>query len=249
MVGLWIKLTNFLVLEDEQTAGAIATLLFSLTLTFNGVIQITQALPGFWIFSALTFSFPFHFFSETMHLTTTVSTLIGGQAPHSRFKELIDLNKRNTNLGITCSVPRLTSDLPRLRYALLRPPQPSHNLRGQRTQHSRLPYQPELRPIPREISRGGSARPAAQSGGHYRLPILPIDHGRPIPGEYQYELDDTMAEHRDHGCVHCIQRSSSSGVVLCVSGAQMEGASGRRTGRGACIVEKPVVVGKFAEGF
>jgi ATP-binding cassette, subfamily G (WHITE), member 2, PDR len=37
-------------LPDSETAGNIATLLFSLTLTFNGVFQHPQALPGFWIF-------------------------------------------------------------------------------------------------------------------------------------------------------------------------------------------------------
>lgn len=37
-------------LPDAETAGNIATLLFSLTLTFNGVMQSPEALPGFWIF-------------------------------------------------------------------------------------------------------------------------------------------------------------------------------------------------------
>ncbi|KAF7931602.1 uncharacterized protein EAE98_004338 [Botrytis deweyae] len=37
-------------LLDAETAGNIATLMFSLTLTFNGVFQPPQALPGFWIF-------------------------------------------------------------------------------------------------------------------------------------------------------------------------------------------------------
>lgn len=37
-------------LPDAQTAGAVATLLFSLMLTFNGVMQPPDALPGFWIF-------------------------------------------------------------------------------------------------------------------------------------------------------------------------------------------------------
>jgi ATP-binding cassette subfamily G (WHITE) protein 2 (PDR) len=37
-------------LPDSETAGNIATLMFSLTLTFNGVFQPPQALPGFWIF-------------------------------------------------------------------------------------------------------------------------------------------------------------------------------------------------------
>lgn len=37
-------------LPDAETAGHIATLMFSMTLVFNGVFQPPQALPGFWIF-------------------------------------------------------------------------------------------------------------------------------------------------------------------------------------------------------
>jgi ATP-binding cassette, subfamily G (WHITE), member 2, PDR len=37
-------------MPDAETAGNIATLLFSLMLTFNGVLQTPKALPGFWIF-------------------------------------------------------------------------------------------------------------------------------------------------------------------------------------------------------
>ncbi|KAK9371702.1 ABC-2 type transporter-domain-containing protein [Lipomyces chichibuensis] len=37
-------------LPDAETAGNIATTLFSLMLTFNGVLQTPSALPGFWIF-------------------------------------------------------------------------------------------------------------------------------------------------------------------------------------------------------
>lgn len=37
-------------LPDAETAGNIATLLFSMTLIFNGVFQPPAALPGFWIF-------------------------------------------------------------------------------------------------------------------------------------------------------------------------------------------------------
>ncbi|KAF2087078.1 ATP-binding cassette transporter ABC1 [Saccharata proteae CBS 121410] len=37
-------------LPDSETAGAIATLLFSMMLAFNGVMQPPDALPGFWIF-------------------------------------------------------------------------------------------------------------------------------------------------------------------------------------------------------
>jgi ATP-binding cassette, subfamily G (WHITE), member 2, PDR len=37
-------------LPDAETAGNIATTMFSLTLTFNGVLQTPSALPGFWLF-------------------------------------------------------------------------------------------------------------------------------------------------------------------------------------------------------
>jgi ATP-binding cassette subfamily G (WHITE) protein 2 (PDR) len=37
-------------LPDAETAGAIVTLLFSMALTFNGVMQSPTGLPGFWIF-------------------------------------------------------------------------------------------------------------------------------------------------------------------------------------------------------
>jgi len=37
-------------LPDAETGGSIATLMFSLSLTFNGVLQPPSALPGFWIF-------------------------------------------------------------------------------------------------------------------------------------------------------------------------------------------------------
>ncbi|KAF2430765.1 pleiotropic drug resistance protein, ABC superfamily [Tothia fuscella] len=37
-------------LPNAETAGAVVTLLFSMILTFNGVMQYPNALPGFWIF-------------------------------------------------------------------------------------------------------------------------------------------------------------------------------------------------------
>lgn len=37
-------------LPDAETAGNIATTMFSLMLTFNGVLQTPRALPGFWLF-------------------------------------------------------------------------------------------------------------------------------------------------------------------------------------------------------
>lgn len=43
-------------MPDAETAGNIATLLFSLMLTFNGVLQTPKALPGFWIFMCMCLS-------------------------------------------------------------------------------------------------------------------------------------------------------------------------------------------------
>lgn len=40
-------------MPDAETAGNIATLLFSMMLTFNGVLQSPTALPGFWIFMCM----------------------------------------------------------------------------------------------------------------------------------------------------------------------------------------------------
>jgi ABC-type multidrug transport system permease subunit len=37
-------------LPDAETAGALVTLLFAMSLIFNGVMQTPSALPGFWIF-------------------------------------------------------------------------------------------------------------------------------------------------------------------------------------------------------
>lgn len=37
-------------LPDAETGGTIATLMFMMALTFNGVMQPPSALPGFWIF-------------------------------------------------------------------------------------------------------------------------------------------------------------------------------------------------------
>jgi ATP-binding cassette, subfamily G (WHITE), member 2, PDR len=37
-------------LPDAETAAAIVTLLFAMSLTFNGIMQSPTALPGFWIF-------------------------------------------------------------------------------------------------------------------------------------------------------------------------------------------------------
>lgn len=42
-------------LPDAETAGNLATLLFSLMFTFSGVLQSPTALPGFWIFMCTLF--------------------------------------------------------------------------------------------------------------------------------------------------------------------------------------------------
>lgn len=55
MIELMIFVSTFshmiiAAMPDAETAGNIATLLFSMMLTFNGVLQSPTALPGFWIF-------------------------------------------------------------------------------------------------------------------------------------------------------------------------------------------------------
>lgn len=37
-------------MPSTETAAALSTLLFTITLQFNGVLQTPTALPGFWIF-------------------------------------------------------------------------------------------------------------------------------------------------------------------------------------------------------
>lgn len=55
MIQLMIFVSTFshmviAAMPDAETAGNVATLLFSMMLTFNGVLQSPTALPGFWIF-------------------------------------------------------------------------------------------------------------------------------------------------------------------------------------------------------
>jgi ATP-binding cassette, subfamily G (WHITE), member 2, PDR len=45
----WAHMLIF-TMPSTQTAGALSTILFTLTLQFNGVLQPPSALPGFWIF-------------------------------------------------------------------------------------------------------------------------------------------------------------------------------------------------------
>lgn len=85
-------------LPDAETAGNIATLMFSLTLTFNGVFQTPQALPGFWIFmyrvSPLTCMFIHHFppFSTSsllsFYLTIKIVTNAAAKISSQRLPQL-----------------------------------------------------------------------------------------------------------------------------------------------------------------
>lgn len=45
----WAQMLIF-TMPTTETAGALSTILFTLTLQFNGVLQPPNALPGFWIF-------------------------------------------------------------------------------------------------------------------------------------------------------------------------------------------------------
>ncbi|KAK6331502.1 GTPase-activating protein [Orbilia blumenaviensis] len=68
-------------LPDAATAGTLATLMFSLTLTFNGVIAPPDTLPGFWIF---------------MYRVSPLTYLVGGMAGASMH-----------NRKITCATEEL----------------------------------------------------------------------------------------------------------------------------------------------
>ena len=61
-------------LPDAETAGAIATLMFSLILTFNGVFQPPEALPGFWIFMYRVS--PLTYLGKLATLPTSVSSKV-----------------------------------------------------------------------------------------------------------------------------------------------------------------------------
>ncbi len=79
-------------LLDAATAGNIATIMFSLTLTFNGVMQPPQALPGFWIF---------------MYRVSSLTYLVDGVAAtgmHGRTVvcALNELSRFNPPTGQTC---------------------------------------------------------------------------------------------------------------------------------------------------
>lgn len=59
-------------LPDAETAAAIVTLLFAMSLTFNGVMQSPTALPGFWIFMYRVSPF-------TYWISSLVSTMLHGR--------------------------------------------------------------------------------------------------------------------------------------------------------------------------
>lgn len=60
-------------LPDAETAAAIVTLLFAMSLTFNGVFQSPMALPGFWIFMYRASPF-------TYWISSLVSTMLSGRS-------------------------------------------------------------------------------------------------------------------------------------------------------------------------
>ncbi|KAJ5097422.1 hypothetical protein N7456_008143 [Penicillium angulare] len=79
-------------LPDAETGGTIATLMFIMTLTFNGVMQPPSALPGFWIFmyraSPLTYL-----------IAGVTGTGLHGRAIHCATAELSVFNPPG---GLTC---------------------------------------------------------------------------------------------------------------------------------------------------
>ncbi|CAG8427174.1 unnamed protein product [Penicillium salamii] len=79
-------------LPDAETGGTIATLMFIMTLTFNGVMQPPSALPGFWIFmyraSPLTYL-----------IAGITATGLHGRAIHCAAAEL---SVFNPPAGLTC---------------------------------------------------------------------------------------------------------------------------------------------------
>jgi len=122
-------------LPDSETAGNIATLMFSLMLTFNGVFQPPQALPGFWIFmyrvSPLTCKLPSPYFS---------TPFINNIYIRSRLGNCINRPVRPTNrLLIKRARRHATTTRPNLRPI---PPSLRHSRRRKNLQpnsNSRLP--------------------------------------------------------------------------------------------------------------
>ncbi|EXJ79220.1 ATPase [Capronia epimyces CBS 606.96] len=80
-------------LPDAETAGQIATLLFYLTLTFNGVLLPSVMLPGFWIFMYRV--------SPMTYIVNGIATVIAGRPVHCATKEL-SLFQPYPSPGTTC---------------------------------------------------------------------------------------------------------------------------------------------------
>lgn len=79
-------------MPDAQTAGAIVTLLFAMTLIFNGVMQSPTALPGFWIF---------------MYRVSPFTYWVGGMADAMLYGRAVQCSSEETSIfnppnGETC---------------------------------------------------------------------------------------------------------------------------------------------------
>ncbi|KAK5796153.1 hypothetical protein VI817_005438 [Penicillium citrinum] len=79
-------------LPDAETGGTIATLMFIMTLTFNGVMQPPSALPGFWIFM-------YRVSPLTYLIAGITSTGLHGRQIHCSDAELSVFNPPT---GVTC---------------------------------------------------------------------------------------------------------------------------------------------------
>lgn len=79
-------------LPDAETGGTIATLLFIMALTFNGVMQPPSALPGFWIFM-------YRVSPLTYLIAGITATGLHGRAIHCSAAEL---SVFNPPAGLTC---------------------------------------------------------------------------------------------------------------------------------------------------
>ncbi|KAK0127964.1 hypothetical protein ONS96_007461 [Cadophora gregata f. sp. sojae] len=128
-------------LPDAETAGNIATLMFSMCLTFNGVFQPPFALPGFWIFmyrvSPLTCKF---FFSPSSSSSSSFSSRYAIISYHI----------------ISCHLQgkeRLTTryQRPRLSHRLNRPLGPPRPLLLHRSRHNATAPLSNLRRLPQRL--------------------------------------------------------------------------------------------------
>ncbi|OQD90039.1 hypothetical protein PENANT_c002G09456 [Penicillium antarcticum] len=79
-------------LPDAETGGTVATLAFTLILTFNGVMQTPTALPGFWIF---------------MYRVSPLTYLVAGMCGNALHSQVVQCSNRELNVfnppeGQTC---------------------------------------------------------------------------------------------------------------------------------------------------